>query len=232
MKTIIYTLSLFCLGFALTSCSHQVYNNKSFLAANSLEGKKLAVLPVEVYFTGNQPKNADLYAEEQSTSLSLQNEVEQAYLRHTSNHNPKKHQHKVQMVDVNTVNQRLRTRVADLRTTWGMSPDTLGQITGADLVLKVRVTKNRYMSQGTAKAINTGATILDVLMNSNSKNPNVTILPRVKAGDVSYEVSLIDVKTGTVVSSYTNNPEKDNNGNSIKKVNSKMAEQSAVFAAN
>lgn len=232
MKTLIYTLSFFCLVFALTSCSHEVYNNKSFLAANSLEGKKLAVLPVEVYLTGNQPKNADLYAEEQSISLSMQNELEQAYLSHTSSHSPKKHQHRVQMVDVNTVNKRLRTRVADLRTTWGMSPDTLGKITGADLVLKVRVTKNRYMSQGTAKAINAGATFLDVLMNSNSKNKEITVLPRVKAGDVAYEVSLIDVKTGTVVSSYTNNPEKDNNGNSIKKVNSKMAEQSAVYAAN
>lgn len=228
MKTIYAILTSMCLAAMLTSCSHDVYNNKAFLKTNSLAGKTLAVLPVEVTLTGSQPKNADWYAEEQSTGLSIQSELEHAYLVHTTTHSPKKHQHQVKMLDVNTVNQRLKTRVADLRTTWGMSPDTLGRIAGADLVLRVRMSRTRFMSDAAAKGINAGASIIDALINLNTKN--ISTLPRVKASEVNYVVSLIDVKTGTVISSFVNNPEKDRNGNSIQKGNIKMAEESAVFA--
>ncbi|GAB3924382.1 hypothetical protein [Mucilaginibacter myungsuensis] len=228
MKTIYSILSTICLVVALSSCSHDVYNNKAFLKDNDLQGKKLAVLPVEVTLTGSQPKNSDWYAEEQSTSLSIQNELEHAYLQYTSSHSPKKHQQQVQMVDANTVNQRLKTRVADLRTTWGMAPDSLGRIAGADLVLRVRMSRMRFMSDAAAKGINAGAFIIDALI--NTKTNQISTLPRVKASEVNYEISLIDVKTGTVVSSFVNRPDKDNNGNSIRKGNEKMAEQSAVFA--
>jgi len=228
MKTKIFTLFISVAALA-SSCSKDVYNNKSYLTSHNLEGKKVAVLPVEVYYTGNKPQNADWYTQEQATSLELQSAVEQAYLAHKADNKPKKHQFNVEMINVSTVNERLRTRMVDLRTAWTIAPDSVGRMVGADLVFKIRMNKERYMSKNLSKGINAGAFLLEGIINSGKRN-DVVLLPRVKAEDVGYEISLIDAHTGEIISSYINDPEKDQSRR-INEINKAMAAKSVLFAA-
>ncbi|OCX51220.1 hypothetical protein BEL04_21190 [Mucilaginibacter sp. PPCGB 2223] len=230
MKTKSYYLLLGVLPVVLFSCSRGVYNNHDYLSAHDLSGKKLAVLPVEVYYTGIPAAKGDTYTEEEATSLEAQSALEQAYLMYTARHSAKKYQHHVEMINGNQVNDRIKSAVPDLRSAWKMAPDSLGRLAGADLVLKVRLVRTRFMSEGLAKGINTGTTILDAVINTSS-NGGLSFTPGVKAYSVTYEVSLIDAKTGTLISSTANEKEKDRNGDSIKKINELMAEKAAVYAA-
>jgi hypothetical protein len=230
MKTLTYTMAGMIL-IMLSSCSRDVYNNRAYLSSHDLTGKKLAVLPVEVYYTGI-PANlaSDARIEEDATSLSTQTQVEQAFLMHTSKHSAKKFQEQVQMINSNLVNDRIKAVVPDLRNAWKMAPDSLGRLAGADLVLKVRLVRTRYMSEGLARGINTGTTIFDAIVNTNSNGLSFT--KRIKAYGLNYEISLIDAKTGALISSYINKPEDDKNGNSINKGNEAMVKQAAVYASN
>ncbi len=229
MKTLSYYLLLGILPVVLFSCSKKVYNNDAYLSSHDLNGKKLAVLPVEVYYTGIPASKGDTYTEEQASSLEAQSALEQAYLMHTANHGAKKYQHHVEMINSNQVNDRIKTAVPDLRSAWKMAPDSLGRLSGADLVLKVRMVRTRYMSEGLAHGINTGKAIFDAVVNTSTNGLSFT--PGVKAYSVRYEVSLIDAKTGVLLSSAVNEQEKDRNGDSIKKINELMAEKAAVYAA-
>jgi len=212
----------------LLSCSKKVYNNNAYLSSHDLKGKKLAVLPAEVYYTGIPASKGDTYKEEQTTSLEIQSALEQAYLMHTNTHSAKKYQHHVEMINANTVNERIKAAIPDLRTAWKMAPDSLGRLSGADLVLKVRLIRTRYMSDGLAHGINTGKAIFDAIVNTNTNGLSFT--PGVKASSVRYEVSLIDARTGILISSAANEQEKDSNGDSIEKINKLMAEKAAVYA--
>ncbi|WP_448702266.1 hypothetical protein ACFGVR_07995 [Mucilaginibacter sp. AW1-3] len=229
MKTISYYLLLGVLPVVLLSCSKKVYNNNAYLSSHDLSGKKLAVLPVEVYYTGIPSSKGDTYTEEQATSLETQSALEQAYLMYTNSHSAKKFQHHVEMINTNVVNDRIKAAVSDLRKAWKMAPDSLGRLSGADLVLKVRVVRTRYMSEGLANGINTGKAIFDAVVNTSS-NGGLSFTPGVKAYSVHYEVSLIDAKTGVLLSSVANEQDKDRNGDSIEKINKLMAEKAAVFA--
>ncbi|OOQ60567.1 hypothetical protein [Mucilaginibacter pedocola] len=228
MKKILTLITL--IAALASSCSHEVYNNKGYLAAHNIVGKTVAILPVEVYYAGKQPKNTDWYTQEQATSLNLQAQLEQAYLLHKERNQPKKHQYKVELMNTNTVNARLRNKMVDLRTAWTMAPDSVGRIIGADLVFKVRMSRERYMDENLAKGINAGAFVLEGLLNSNKKNKDVVLLPRVTAEDIGYEVSLIDAHTGEIVSRYVGDPNSENS-KSINGINKAMASRSVVFAA-
>ncbi|MBW4888346.1 hypothetical protein KXQ82_01405 [Mucilaginibacter sp. HMF5004] len=229
MKTLSY-LMMGIILVMLSSCSHDVYNNRSYLSSHDFNGKKLAVLPVEVYYTGVPAATTDdARTEENATSLSTQTQVEQTFLMHTSKHGAKKFQQQVQMMNSNQVNDRIKSAVPDLRTAWKMAPDSLGRLARADLVLKVRLVRTRYMSEGLARGINTGKAIFDAVVNTSTNG--LAFTPRIKAYGIQYEISLIDAKTGTLISSYINKPEDDKNGNSIEKGNELMAKQAAVYAA-
>lgn len=227
MRTKHYYLLLLA-AIILSSCSHDIYNNSSFLSSHDLNGKKLAILPVEVYYTGIAPSKGDIHDEELSTSLATQSAIEHAYLMHASQNKAKKSQQRMQLMSTGQVNSRISAIITDPRAAWKIAPDSLGRLAGADVVLKVRMVHTRYMSEGLAKGINTGTAIFDALVNTSSNGWSFT--PKVKAFGVNYELSLIDTKTGTVISSYANKPEDDRNGNTIAKSNEQMIKHAAVYA--
>lgn len=207
-----------------TSCSREIYNNKEYLSSHNLEGKKLAVLPVEVFYSGQRPAKADWYAEEQTASLNLQADIAQTFLAYKNEHERKNQQFKVKLMSADTVNNKLYTKMMDLRTAWTMAPDSVGRMVGADLVLKVRMNRERYMSEKAANWANAGFFVLNGLL-GNEYNPEA--FGYVKASDTDYEISLIDTKTGEVISRYNPNQQ---NRQKIKKINKLMASKSVVFA--
>ncbi|RFZ92202.1 hypothetical protein D0C36_12240 [Mucilaginibacter conchicola] len=208
-----------------TSCSKQVYNNNAYLAKHKLEGKTLAILPVEVHIAGRTDKNNNRYAEEQALSLNLQNQFHQDYLRHAGS--PGKGQQHVMLLDPEMVNSRLQNKVADLRSVWALPADSVGRMAGADLVYKIRISTQRYMSKDLAKGINTGLFLLESII-ENKKSSDIIDMPNVKAEDVDYDISLIETRTGEVISKYINNPDREKD-EPIKDINKKMVKAAAVY---
>lgn len=217
---------LIILTLLISSCGSGVYINKAYLSDNNIDGKTLAVLPADVYCSGKQPKKDDWYEQEQTASQDLQAEVERALIDFRNNHPRGDKQYPVVMMSADTVNKRLLTKMADLRTAWTMPADSVGRMVGADLVIKVRMDKARYMSQSAATWTNIALTVLSgVLSIGNEGNP--PDFEYAKANDFDYEINLISTRTGDTLSRYALNPR---SREEITGVNRKMAAKSVVFA--
>ncbi|OOQ60568.1 hypothetical protein BC343_25100 [Mucilaginibacter pedocola] len=211
----------------LSSCgSSGVYINKAYLNNNNIDGKTLAVLPADVYYSGKQPRKEDWYEQEQTASQDLQFEVQQALLDFKNVHTRRDKQYPVVLMDAYTVNKTLLTKMADLRTAWTMPPDSVGRMLGADLVIKVRMDREHFMSQSAATWTNIGLTVLSGALSAinNGYPPEVEY---VKANNFDYEISLISTATGDTISRYAINPR---NRDDITGVNHMMASKSVVFA--
>jgi hypothetical protein len=126
--------------------------------------KSIAVLPVEMIFTGNQPKNMtkeDIEkieeAESKAFMVSMYNEI----LRSTKNGK------KSLRVDVQSFTKTisiLEEKNISVRQAWNTSPVELANILGVDAVVQSRVTKKRYMSGLASFGIDLGVQILDNLL--------------------------------------------------------------------
>jgi hypothetical protein len=217
---------LITLTMLISACGSGVYINKAYLADNSIDGKILAVLPADVYYSGKQPKKDDWYEQEQTASRDLQAEVEGALIDFRNTHPRRTKQYPVVMMSADTVNKRLLTKMADLRTAWTMPADSVGRMIGADLVIKVRMDKARYMSQSAATWTNIGLTVLSSAL-AAVNDGYAPEFEYAKANDFDYEISLISTKTGDTLSRYVLNPR---NRGQITGVNKKMASKSVVFA--
>jgi hypothetical protein len=186
---------LIAITLLLSSCCSGIYINKAYLSANNINGKTLAVLPADVYYSGKQPRQDDWYLQEQTASQELQAEVEQAMLDFKSSHPRRDKQYPVVLMSADSVNKRLLTKMADLRTAWTMPADSVGRMLGADLVMKVRMDRERFMSQSSATWTNIGLTLLSsVLPVDNEGNPPQ--FDYAKANHFDYDIALISVKTG------------------------------------
>jgi hypothetical protein len=219
--------ALISITLLISSCYSGVYINKTYLSDNNVNGKTLAVLPADVYYSGKQPRQDDWYLQEQTASQELQTEVEQALIDFKNNHPRRDRQYPVALMSVDTVNKRLFTKMADLRTAWTMPADSVGRMLGADLVIKVRMDRERFMSQSSATWTNIALTVLSSVLPADSEG-NPPQFEYAKANNFDYEIALISTKTGDTVSMYRFNPR---NREDITGVNKKMASKSVVFAA-
>nr|WP_294946163.1 hypothetical protein [uncultured Mucilaginibacter sp.] len=224
MKTRLPTL--IAITLLLSSCYSGIYINKAYLSANDINGKTLAVLPADVYYSGKQPRQDDWYLQEQTASQELQAEVEQALLDFKSSHLRRDKQYNVSLMGADSINKRLLAKMADLRTAWTMPADSVGRMLGADLVIKVRMDRERFMSQSSATWTNIGLTLLSSVLPADSEG-NQPQFEYAKANNFDYEIALISTKTGDTVSRYRCNPR---NRGDITGVNKKMASKSVVFA--
>lgn len=225
MKT---RLPILIISAMLASCTSGIYVNKAYLSQHNIDSMTLAVLPADVYYSGKQPRQDDWYAQEQTASHELQAEVQQALLDCKYTHGRRNQQYTVVLIDADTVNKRLLTKMADLRTAWTMPADSVGRMIGADMVIKVRMDRERYMSDKAANWGNAGLFVLNVLTSPRNE-PYVPLFGYVKAADFDYEINLIATATGDTISSYRLNPP---NRGEITRANKWMAAKSVVFAGN
>jgi hypothetical protein len=185
----------------LQACSTEVYNNEAYLKATNLQGKKVAILPVEVEYTGRWPKEYTAQkkmAMEEAESVSLQNMLYSEYLYHSKS--PRKKQKAVEIINVDQVNSRLHDLGIGARNAWTMNPDSLGRLLGADLVIRARVKKDRIMSD----AESLGLGVATSIFNKAADNNNIGGVNNInKTYTINYEVTLSDAGNHTVVSRLT-----------------------------
>ncbi len=173
-----------------SSCSSDVYRDKSFFSKANLSGQTLAVLPAEVTFTGNLPKNWNegrIAKMENEESARLQREVYDDFLYHASSKTLRK-KWDITLLDNKIVNDRLQKSGISLHDSWKLPSEELARIVGADLLVRAKVDKVRYMSQAAATGINIGASVIEGMLNKGN-NTGVG-LGRTRAGDTDMELSL------------------------------------------
>lgn len=230
-KYLVYTALI---SGVLQACSSQVYNNKAFVANNNIDGKKVAILPVDVEFTGKLPKGysiGDKMAAEEAESTEIQSLIYSEYLYKSPAASKKRKA--VDLINVDQINSRLRDRGISVREAWAMNPDSLGKMVGADMVLKVRVKKNRIMSESAAFGIDVATNVIGGLLNRNAANTASVSPGNTKTYTINIDATLSDVNSNTVITkfsrqgdaSWSNSPE-----NVVKSTGKKIVRKGVVYA--
>jgi hypothetical protein len=194
--------TLFAVAIVLQSCSSHVYNNKTYLQQTNIEGKKIAILPVEVELTGRLPKGMTSSKKEQlevEEGRLIQNQIFGQYLYKSKKGKKRK---SVDVMNVDRINAVLSEKGIELRQAGQMDPDSLGRLIGADLVLKVRVKKDRIMSETASLGIGVAAAVLDNIF-GKADNSNTSPSNAPKTYNLFLDAVLTDVNTHAVITKFS-----------------------------
>lgn len=219
----------------LQACSNEVYNNESYIRTLNLNGRKLAILPVDVEFTGRLPKGYTLDNKkdtEDRESTEIQNMVYREYLFRAKN--GRKKQQSVEVMNIEQVNSKLRSKGIDPRESWSISPDSLGKLVGADMVMRVRVKKDRIMSNAASIGVGVATTVLEnIFSRGGSSGTSTNVGTGGKTYNIYFDATLSDVKSGTVISKISKNGDASWNHSPedvIRNSSGKMVRKGAVHA--
>jgi hypothetical protein len=219
---------------ALHACSSQVYNNKSYLKAHNLAGKRIAVLPAEVELTGKLPSNYSLekkYQIEESESKSIQRQIFSQYLYKSKSKSKKS---AVELMNVDQINSKLQQAGISLRESWSIDPDSLARLVGADMVLKIRVKKNRMMSESAAFGIGVATTVLGNILNNSDRN-NTSVGTSAKTYNMFFDATLTDAVSHVVITRFSHEGAASWNQSPEQIIESsgrKIVRKGAVYAQN
>jgi len=189
MKSVI-RLFLFLIILSFASCSSKVYSDKSFFSKSKPGVQTLAVLPAEVIFSGNLPKNwshEKIAKMESEHSHAIQESVYDQLLFHAKSKSIRK-KWEVSVMDYRLINSKLESSGISLKDSWKMPSSELAKILGTDMLIRARVQNQRIMSEAAAAGINVGVSVLrDVLSNTTAAPVYV---PRARANDSDMSLSL------------------------------------------
>lgn len=144
MKKIIPAL-LLTVFIILASCSRKYYTS-SFFDQQTANHRIIAVLPPEIVFTGKQPKELteDTIAKiEEEESRAFQLSLYSNILRYA---NYGKYYMFVGVQDINKTMNTLDENHISIRNSWKMDDKKLSALLGVDAIVRMQVTKKRYMS--------------------------------------------------------------------------------------
>lgn len=143
----------------LASCGHKYYTASNF-EEQTMEHRIVAILPAEMIFTGKQPKDmtpeqiAEVEEEEsRAFQVSLYNNI----LR---NANTRKYVTTINFQDVFTTQKLLEENHISVRDSWKKNDKELAQLLGVDAVIRMRIQKQRYMSDVASYGIDMGRRIM------------------------------------------------------------------------
>jgi hypothetical protein len=139
-----YSLLLTAL-IIVSSCSHKYYTSSLF-EQQTRNHKVIAVLPAEMVFTGTQPKNLtpeNIKQIEEQESKNFQIGLYNSILRYA---NSRKYVTTVNVQDFSTTQRILQENNISVRDSWYKNDAELAKLLGVDAVVKMRIQKQRYMS--------------------------------------------------------------------------------------
>src|SRR6266498_754126 len=142
----------------LISCSHKYYT--SFFDQQTLNHKIVAVLPAEMVFTGKQPD--DLTAEdiariEEAESKNFQYSLYNSILRYA---NSKKYFTRINLQDIVIIQKILEEHGISRKDVSKKDDKELTALLGVDAVVRMRIQKQRYMSDAASYGIGVGRQII------------------------------------------------------------------------
>lgn len=202
MKSVIKLFLVFIV-LSITSCSSKVYSDKSFLSKSKQEVQTLAVLPAELIFSGNLPKNwsAERIAKmESEQSYSVQESIYDQLLLHAKS-KAIRNKWQVSVMDYRVINSKLESSGISLKDSWKIPSDELAKILGADMLVRARVQNQRIMSEAAAAGINVGVSVLRDVLSSSNASP--VYVPRAKASESDMSLTLYHSSRPAVVASVS-----------------------------
>jgi hypothetical protein len=118
------------------------------------------VLPAEMIFTGKQPEGLrieDIEKIEENESVNFQQALYNAILRHA---NTRKYFTRVNLQDISTTERILKDHSLSVIDTWKMDDKELAEMLKVDAIVRLRIQKQRYMSDMASYGISVGKQIV------------------------------------------------------------------------
>ena len=131
---------------SLTACTAVDYTSPRFPEV-ALDHQSVAVLPVEMMFTGKAPKRLtaeDIMLIEEGESLAFQSSLYDYLLNRSSLHRRRPIWISIQPIEM--TNRLLSEEGLAIRDTWMLPAEELAELLGVDAVVRTRVRKTRYLS--------------------------------------------------------------------------------------
>jgi hypothetical protein len=207
MRRIILTITVLALFLSLEFCV-QVHPVVSPAFGDKTSGHRIiAVLPFKMVFTGKKPKKMTEERQakiEEVESVAFQKSFYNM-LMHESDYS--RHPIRVEIQPITTTNRILEDEGIGIRQTWDMSAQELADILGVDAVVRTRVEKRRYMSDGVSLGIEIGTAILDALFDDDHGGfPLGVSMPTNK---INAGCAVINGRDGSTLWSYALSDETD-----------------------
>ena len=156
-----YAVYLLLLTILLTqgSCRNRYYASSSF-EEKTAKHKVIAILPAEIVFTGTKPKKLteeDIIKIEDAESRAFQESLYNNILKYA---NTRRYETRVDVQHYGTTLNRLTEKQITARDCCRKNDDELAVILGVDAVVRMRIEKQRYMSDMASYGISLGRDIL------------------------------------------------------------------------
>ena len=196
-------LLLFAVITLIAACAAQKYTAPDFerLTRNH---DMVAVVPVEMVFTGRQPEDLSPYdiqkleeAESQAFQISLHNALLNKAEKKT-----------IYFQEIDKTNQLLEESGYTIRQSWDIRGEQLAEILGVDAVVKMRIEKQRYLSDLESFGIDLAQGIVNILSGWRF-SPWIGDEDLNKTNDIRAKATLINQKDGKVLWNYAIDREAD-----------------------
>jgi hypothetical protein len=159
MKKNLLYLSFGFTFYFLYSCSNKYYTAGNF-EEKTQDHKVVAILPAEMIMSGKLPKNMspeDIAKSEETESINFQYALLNSILRHA---NTRKYMTTVNFQDVNTTQKLLEQNNISVRESWKMNDNELAKLLNVDAVIRMRIQKQRYMSDEASYGISAAKSVM------------------------------------------------------------------------
>lgn len=155
------TIGFFILLFiiTITSCNRRYYTSNLF-KQQTKDHHVVAVLPAEMIYTGQQPKelSAEAIAKtEETESLNFQQALYNSILRYA---NTNKYFTTVNIQDISTTLSVLEKDSISVRNSWKKDDRELCKLLGVDAIVRMRVRKQRFMSDAASYGVDVAKQIV------------------------------------------------------------------------
>lgn len=154
-NSLLYSLLIF-----VCACASADFIANNF-KTKTINHKVVAVMPVEMVFRGNLPKNLtdeQVNQIEEAESKAFQTSLYNNLLKQSGSD---KKDIKITFSTIEKINSELADNSIDIRSSWYMDPEELAKILHVDAVIKCKIEKTRYMSDLASFGIDLGVVILE-----------------------------------------------------------------------
>ncbi len=161
--------------------------------------QSVAVLPFEMVFAGKAPRGLSAHQiqrMEEQESVAFQTSL---YLR-LLNRIGKGHVG-IDVQQVEETNRLLAANHIDIRDSWEMPPQDLARLLGVDAVVRTRVEKTRYLSDGASFGIDLGVHVLAEILDDGHDHDDHVPLPHglIRTHDIFADGALLSARDGDLL---------------------------------
>jgi hypothetical protein len=146
--------------FISSSCSRKYYTS-TFFEQQTANHRLIAVLPAEMVFTGKQPKelsDSAINEIEEAESTAFETALYSNILQYA---NYGRYYMYVGVQDVNTTLNTLKENNISIRDSWKMDGKKLADLLGVDAVVRMQITKKRFMSDYASYGVDIARNVLN-----------------------------------------------------------------------